>query len=145
LREEKFGILLVVPALCLLAIIALYPIVRNFHLSFTERGEFVGLSNFVSIFHDGRFRDTSLTTLLFFSITVPLELILGIGVALLLQGKFKGRGIVRAAHLIPWALPTVVMAIAWKWIFNDAYGVLNDILLRLGKLSKRIFQGLPGV
>jgi multiple sugar transport system permease protein len=145
LKEEKVGILMMVPALCLLALIVLYPIVRSFHLSFTQRGEFVGLSNFVSILHDERFRDASLTTLLFFSISVPLELIFGIGAALLLQGKFRGRGIVRAAHLIPWALPTVVMAVAWKWIFNDAYGVFNDILVRLGIIHEPIaWLGLPG-
>lgn len=145
LKEGHFGILLILPALLFLALIALYPIAKNFLLSFTEGGEFVGFANFLSIFSDGRFRDASLNTLLFFSISVPLELILGIGIALLLHSRFRGRGVVRAAHLIPWALPTVVMAVAWKWIFNDSYGVFNDILLRLAIIHEPVaWLGMPG-
>jgi multiple sugar transport system permease protein len=144
-REEKLGIVLILPTLLFLAVIALYPIGKNFLLSFTENEEFVGISNFASIFYDDRFRDASLTTLRFFAISVPLELILGIGCALLLHVRFKGRGLFRAAHLIPWALPTVVMAVAWKWIFNDAYGVFNDILMRLAIIHEPIaWLGLPG-
>jgi multiple sugar transport system permease protein len=70
-------------------------------------------------------------TLVFTGWTVSLELILGLAMALLLMKPFRGRGFVRAAVLIPWALPSAVMAMAWRWIFNAEYGIFSDILYRL--------------
>jgi multiple sugar transport system permease protein len=70
--------------------------------------------------------------------SVALELIIGMGIALVLNQSFKGRGIVRTIAILPWALPTALIALAWTWIFNDQYGVVNDILLRLGLIQTGI-------
>ncbi len=75
-------------------------------------------------------------TLVFTSISVPLEFLLGLLIALLLNAQFKGRWFVRLSVLIPWALPTAVMAMSWQWMFNNPFGVINDLLLRVGLLER---------
>jgi multiple sugar transport system permease protein len=131
LSEQKFGLLLILPSLIILGLVVLYPVVKNLISSFMEQGQFVGIKNFISLFQDERFIKTSLNTLLFCVISVPLELILGLTFAIILHQRFLARGITRAVSFLPWALPTAVMAVAWKWVFNDTYGVFNDILLRM--------------
>jgi len=77
--------------------------------------------------------------------SVAIEMALGVAIALLLHRRFRGRGAVRAVVMLPWALPTAVMALAWAWIFNDAFGVLNDVLGRLGLLGSPVaWLGGPG-
>lgn len=131
LSEQRFGLFLILPSFLILALIALYPILRNLVLSFMEQGRFIGFGNFLALFQDERFRSVILNTALFCLISVSLELILGLIFALVLHQKFFCRGFARTVSFLPWALPTAVMAVAWKWIFNDTYGVFNDILLRL--------------
>lgn len=123
--------MLILSSLIILGLVVLFPIVKNLISAFLEQGEFVDIKNFLELFQDERFIRVSLNTLLFCIISVPLELILGLTLAIILHQRFFGRGFVRAASFLPWALPTAVMAVAWKWIFNDTYGVFNDILLRL--------------
>lgn len=102
------------------------------------QAEFSGLENYGRMVGDGRFWRTLLNTTIFTSASVLLELILGMGVALVLNQTFRGRGIVRTITLIPWALPTALMGLAWAWIFNDQFGVVNDILRRLGLIETGI-------
>lgn len=144
-REQKTGWVLLLPALIVLLVVYAYPILRAFWLSvFTQNlgteleQVFSGLSNYGRMFSDGRFWQSLWNTTVFTTSSVLLELILGIGVALVLNQAFKGRGIVRTITLIPWALPTAVMGVAWAWIFNDQYGVVNDILRRLGLIETGI-------
>jgi trehalose/maltose transport system permease protein len=68
-------------------------------------------------------------------ISVSIETVLGMAVALVLHAEFKGRGIVRAAILIPWAIPTIVSARMWSWMLNDQFGILNDLFVKLGIIS----------
>src|SRR6185369_13206750 len=77
-------------------------------------------------------------TVRFSVISVAIETALGLVVALVLNAEFRGRGLVRAAILIPWAIPTIVSAKMWAWMLNDQFGILNDILLRLGLISQKI-------
>ncbi|WP_039717513.1 carbohydrate ABC transporter permease [Scytonema millei] len=144
-REQKTGWILLLPALIVMLVVYAYPILRAFWLSvFTQNlGTelelvFSGLSNYGRMFNDGRFWQSLWNTTVFTTASVLSELILGIGVALVLNQAFKGRGIVRTITLIPWALPTAVMGVAWAWIFNDQYGVVNDILRRLGFIETGI-------
>lgn len=141
-REQKTGWLLILPALLLLALVFTYPILRAFWLSlFTQnlgtqlKLVFSGFDNYERIAGDGRFWQSLWNTSIFTLASVFLELILGMAVALILNQSFRGRGIVRTISLLPWALPTSLMGLAWAWIFNDQYGVVNDILLRLGILK----------
>lgn len=144
-REQKTGWILLLPALIVMLVVYAYPILRAFWLSFftqnlgTELEQvFSGLSNYGRMFSDGRFWQSLWNTTVFTTASVLTELILGIGVALVLNQAFRGRGIVRTITLIPWALPTAVMGVAWAWIFNDQYGVVNDLLRRFGIIETGI-------
>ena len=146
LSEQKFGLLLILPSLIILGIVALYPVLSNLISGFIDKGQFAGIRNFIILFQDERFKSSIINTLLFCVLSVPLELILGLVCAIVLHQKFFGRTFVRAASFIPWALPTVVVAIAWKWIFNDTFGVFNDILMRLHILNQPLpWLGKPNL
>lgn len=144
-REQRTGWILVLPALIMLLLVFAYPILRAFWLSFYTQNLgtqlqriFSGFSNYQRMIGDGRFWQSMWNTTIFTVSSVSLELILGIVVALVLNQAFRGRGIVRTITLMPWALPTALMGIAWAWIFNDRYGVINDILRRVGVIETGI-------
>ncbi|MFB2924092.1 MULTISPECIES: carbohydrate ABC transporter permease [Aerosakkonema] len=144
-REQRTGWILVLPALILLSLVFAYPILRAFWLSLYTQNLgsqlqriFSGLSNYERMLGDGRFWQSMWNTTVFTAGSVLLELILGIAIALVLNQAFKGRGIVRTITLMPWALPTALMGVAWAWIFNDRYGIINDILRRLGIIETGI-------
>ncbi|MFW6315638.1 MAG: carbohydrate ABC transporter permease [Cyanobacteriota bacterium] len=149
-QEQRTGWLLSLPALIILILVFAYPIGRAFWLSlFTENlgtelePVFTGLENYARMFGDGRFWNSLGNTAVFTVISLFLELVLGILIALVLDQQFRGRGIVRTIGILPWALPTAVMGLAWEWIFNDQYGVANDILRGLGFDSVN-WLGEPG-
>ncbi len=144
-RERRVGWWLITPALLVLLLVFAYPIGRAFWLSLFEQNlgteltaEFNGLGNYARLFGDGRFWRSLWNTSVFTLVSIVLELVLGMAIALVLDKSFRGRGLVRTAALIPWALPTAVMGLAWAWIFNDQFGVVNDILGRIGLISEPI-------
>jgi multiple sugar transport system permease protein len=144
-QEKLTGWLLLIPALLVLSLVFIYPILRAFWLSlFTEnlgtqlQPVFSGLANYMRMVGDGRFWQSLSNTSLFTVVSVFLELVLGMGIALVLNQSFRGRAIIRTAAIIPWALPTAIMGLAWAWIFNDQFGVANDILQRLGLVDTGI-------
>ncbi|NEO41459.1 MAG: sugar ABC transporter permease [Moorea sp. SIOASIH] len=150
-QEQRTGWLLVTPALLLLLLVYGYPILRSFWLSlFTKnlgtqlQPVFSGLNNYGRMMGDGRFWHSLWNTAIFTSVSVALELVLGIAIALILNQTFKGRGIVRTIAILPWALPTALIGLVWAWMFNDQFGVWNDILLRLGIIQDGInWLGYP--
>lgn len=136
--EQKTGWLMVAPALLLLLLIYGYPILRSFWLSLFTKNlgtqlepVFSGLDNYDRMIGDGRFWQSLWNTTIFTSASVVLELVLGMAIALILHQTFIGRSLVRTVALLPWALPTALIGLAWAWIFNDQFGVWNDILMRL--------------
>ena len=138
--RERFAMLL--PAALLLGIVVGVPMVRLALLSLerTDAGaglasSFAGFEMFERLWRDGRWWAALRNTAVFTIVSVGIELVLGAAFALLLDRSFPGRRWARAVVLIPWALPTAVMALAWGWIFNDSFGVLNDLLLRAGLVS----------
>lgn len=139
--------LFVLPALALMVAVALYPLASTVWLSFHDElpifgiSRFVGLSHYVELWRDPRFWHSLSNTLYFTVISVTLEVILGLGAALLLQQVFPARGLVRALVLMPWFIPTVVAARLWEWIYNPQLGVLN-FLLRESGLSADGFNWL---
>jgi multiple sugar transport system permease protein len=88
----------------------------------------VGWENYVDLWTDPVAWQALRTTLVFVGVTVPSELLLGLGMALVMNEAFRGRGVLRAIVLIPWAIPTVVSSQMWRFIFNDRYGLFNFIL-----------------
>ncbi len=137
--------LLVAPAFVLLGLVFVYPIGQALYLSlFTQNltttllPVFNGGANYIRLINDGRFGQSLVNTLIFSGISVPLELLLGLGFALILNQEVRGRGLLRTIVILPWALPTALIALAWSWIFNAQYGLANDLLLRLGILTTEI-------
>ncbi|HDS09713.1 MAG TPA: sugar ABC transporter permease [Firmicutes bacterium] len=102
--------------------------------SFLPR-EFILFRNYIELFKDQGFRQSTLFTLLFILFAVPLELILGLAFALLLNESLPLRGILRAVILIPWAIPTAISARTWELIYNFNYGLANFIFLKLNMIS----------
>ena len=128
------GIMLVVTA---------WPLLRTFWLSFTDTGlasdtigNWVGLDNFVTAMYDEEFREGFGRTLYFTFVSVGLETIIGVLVALLLNQEFRGRVVMRALLVLPWALPTIVNAMMWRLIYNPEYGAFNAMLTQLGILNE---------
>ncbi len=142
-RQTRLGWLLLVPALAVVAFVALYPLGKTIYQSFTDQEflagltptKWVGFANYHQLIHDTIFRDTVVLTIKFTAITVSCEFLLGLIIALVVNSSFKGRGVMRAVMLVPWAIPTVVAAKMWQWMLDDTYGVLNDLGLRLHLLS----------
>ncbi len=134
--------LFLTPMLVVLALVAAWPLLRTIYLGFTdanllkmEQAKWIGLQNFTGeygLFQDKAWWNAVTNTLYFTFFTVVIETILGMAVALVLTRTFPGRGLVRAAVLIPWAIPTVVSAKMWSWMLNDQFGLINHMLLGLG-------------
>jgi multiple sugar transport system permease protein len=143
---------LLAPALILLGAVVALPVLRVVHLSFHEvrleggvETRFAGLDAYQRSWQDGRWLATLRNTAAFTAASVAGEALVGTAFALLLHRRFRGRGLARAVVMIPWALPTAVMALAWAWIFNDSFGVLNDLLRRTGLAEHPIaWLGQPG-
>jgi trehalose/maltose transport system permease protein len=134
--------LFLLPTLVVLAMVAGWPLMRTFwfsltdaNLSETEAAEFIGLANYSVVLKDPDWWNSVWNTFRFTGISVALETVLGMIIALTLNTKFRGRGVMRAAVLVPWAIPTVVSARMWGWMLHDVYGVINEILLYLGLIS----------
>jgi multiple sugar transport system permease protein len=131
--QRRFGYFLMTPALALILLFLVLPIVLSVITSlyvdnpFTPR-RFVGLANYARLLGDGVARGTLGFTFLFVGASVLLELAAGIALALVMHQALRARGLVRAAILIPWAIPTVVTAVMWKYMCNDQYGLFNLIL-----------------
>lgn len=152
-RQARLGWLFSAPAALLLAAVALYPLGQTFWYSFTDARigdthapDFVGLANFRELLGQHDFWRATLNTLVFAGASVSLEFVLGLALALAVNAPFRGRGLMRGAMLIPWALPTVVGARIWAWMLNDQFGVINDLLVRrLHLLAEPIaWTGTPG-
>jgi ABC-type sugar transport system permease subunit len=140
--EARAGWLLTAPALATILLIALFPLGWTLWESLHEHDlrmpwlgrPFVGLGNYITILHDARFWQALGHTALFTVISVSVELSLGLLLALAMNRAFRGRGIVRAAVLVPWAIPTVVAALLWRFIFDSQAGIANVVLSDVGLL-----------
>ena len=133
--------LFLTPMLVITLLVAGWPLARTLWFSVTDAdlkdlgaAKFVGLDNYIGEFgvlQDPDWWRAVANTLWFTAISVSIETVLGTVVALVLDARFPGRSLVRAAVLVPWAIPTVVSARIWAWMLNDQFGVINHILLSL--------------
>ena len=146
--SNRQALLFLLPSLVFVGLFTLYPVFESFRLSFYRLiltlpwlGEkMVGWENYTDLWTDPVAIHSLQTTLIFVALTVPSELLLGLGMALVTNEVFRGRGLLRAVVLIPWAIPTVVSAQMWRFIFNDRYGLFNFVLL--GGDASRYFAPL---
>lgn len=142
MRRMIFPYILIFPLVIIMLGLVFYPAAVTFVDSFKSINltrpydiKFVGFSNYIELFNDPTVLRTAYNSALYFIFAVVGELIGGLLIALALRNKFKGRGLVLAAVIIPWSLPPVVNGVIWKWIYDPSYGVLNDILLKLGVIN----------
>jgi multiple sugar transport system permease protein len=134
MTEKDRGNRFVIPTLVLLSFITIYPVIYVFYLSLHRKllifdiSRFVWFENYMFLLKDDRFWNALKNTVYFTAVSVSLELLLGLSIAILLNRSFRLRGFVRAVVLIPWAIPTVVSARMWEWIYNTDFGILNYII-----------------
>ncbi len=129
------NIILLLPAIFLLCLVFFIPLLRYFWLSLHAYSVSTGLElipnggvNWLRLLEDDRFWITTFQTVRFACVSVSVEVVLAIFIALLLDQKFKGIGIARALTLLPWALPTTIMALCWRWIFNTPNGPIERLI-----------------
>lgn len=134
--SQRLALSFLLPSFFFVALFCLFPIVESFRLSFYRMiltlpwlgRQMVGWENYGDLLTDPVALASIRTTLIFIGVTIPLELLLGLGIALVLNEAFRGRGLLRAVVLVPWAVPTVVASQMWRFIFNDRYGLVNFML-----------------
>ncbi len=134
-EERRLGATMLAPSLAVIALVAAYPICYAVWLSLNEYSvitpglsRFVGLDNYAEALGSAEFWDAMKTTVLFTVVSVGLELAIGIGMALVMHQAFRGRAVLRAVVLVPWAILTVVTAITWRTIFEPELGFVNTTL-----------------
>ncbi|HEX6753896.1 MAG TPA: sugar ABC transporter permease [Solirubrobacterales bacterium] len=140
--ERRLGAAMIAPSLAVIALVAAYPICYAIWLSLNEYSvitpglsRFVGLDNYIDALGSSDFWGAWTTTIVFTAVSVGLELVIGLAMALVMHEAFRGRALLRAVVLVPWAILTVVTAITWRTIFEPELGFVNTLL---GTLS------LPG-
>jgi trehalose/maltose transport system permease protein len=143
--ERRTAYYMVLPSLVIILAIAFYPILYGIVLSLTDStvssfGSFVGVENYVEMFQDPDFREGLSNTLIFTVVSVALEFLLGLGIALAINRAFRGRGLVRAAILVPWAFPTVISAVMWRLMFQNQVGIIQYVANAVGIISEPILS-----
>jgi len=137
--------LLILPALIIILTVIFIPAVNAILMSFQNYDlrrpmniGFVGIDTYIAVFKDQLFWQSLWKTVQWVVLGVGFQFIFGFGLALLLNKKFVGRGIARSVSLIPWVTPGVLIGLMWRWIYDGNYGVLNDILLKIGIIHEKI-------
>ena len=142
LRDSFTAWALVLPSALVIAAVILYPILRTLVLSFYDFNltrpnqiDFVGLGNYIHFLTDAMFWQTIKRTVYFTFVSVGIELVLGIGLAVMINAHPPGWRFLRFSLIIPWAVPTIVNGAMWRWIYNSDYGALNGLLYQLGLIQ----------
>ena len=143
--QGLFPYLLLAPALIVLAVVILYPMASNAVMSLQRvrllrggGGEFVGTANYAKLFGSPAFRSSILSSLKFLLFSLPPALVLGLGLALVLNEIRKLRPVLMACLLIPWAISPVVTGYMWRWLFHDSFGLINHGLVTLGVIDHNL-------
>lgn len=151
-REDRLGLLLLTPTVALMAGFVVLPVLYAGWLSlnqsdpFRQVTTFIGLQNFRALLGGTDFWHALWVGTVFTVSTVLLQTLLGLGLALLLNREFPGRGLARAVAIFPFIVPTIVAVLMWRWILNDTYGIVNYLLIALGLVdSPVVWLGSPGM
>ncbi len=144
-REQvRLAFLLVAPSMLIIVGLTFIPILYAFYISLHEMSllrpgtSFIGLGNYVHMMQDAEVGASLLRTLYFTAASIVVQIVLGILVSLCLNEQFVGRPLLRGLIILPWAIPTVVNALLWEWIYNPNYSALNALLMQFGLISQDI-------
>ncbi len=133
-NRTRLGWLMLIPSLSILIIFAIWPALNTAWLSFRDtnlifqKNNFIGLQNYRNLFSDPIYWIAAKNTFIFTLSSVALETMIGVSLALIMNLRWRLKGIIRAAILVPWAIPTVVTSTMWAWVFNTDYGITNWLL-----------------
>lgn len=142
--DRRIGLLLITPALVLIFGLVLYPFFYNVWLSFQGMSAkhmdagFVGLANYTTMLSNPTYQSATIKTIIWTVGVVGGQVVVGLGIALLLNQQFKGRGLARSLMILPYTISTVVVAFIFKWMLNDLYGIVNQTLLAIGVIQEPI-------
>ena len=140
-RDNRLGVLLILPTLVLLSLLILFPILYNVWLSFYAKHAFlplqtwVFLKNYAAMLADPQFWTSFKLSFVFTAASTAFQIVLGVAVALLLHERFFGRMLARGVVLFPYMLPTIMSVVLWKWVLNDQYGIVNYLLQAWGLIE----------
>ena len=138
LRAQAASFCFILPALTVLALLLLYPVITSIYYSFTSKHliktgyEFVFLQNYIAVLTDKEFWTSFLTNIKWTVTSLFFQILVGFFAALALERIGKGKSFFRTVLIIPWAFPSIVIALSWKWILNGVSGYLPNILVKLG-------------
>jgi multiple sugar transport system permease protein len=142
-EDRRLGRLMVLPAIALTAVLVIYPMVLGFSTSVHEGtgtigapSDYVGLENYGDVLRQQSVIDSAVQTVRYVGAALVLEVVFGLALAVLLHRAFRGRGLVLAVLILPWALPSVVSGVLWRRIFDPDAGLLNSVLLQLGVIDR---------
>lgn len=145
MSKQKTGYLLLLPSIIIISALIVYPTFKTIYDSFFNiriqtaalGAKFTGLDNYIKLLNDEHFWGTLKWTLEFTFVSVAIELVIGLALAMLMNRKIPGQGIIRTTILVPWAIPTIVSGVVWTQFFNQN-GIINTILKNLGIINKSI-------
>ena len=143
-KDNIMGFCFLIPALILLSILIIYPLINALYLSFHSqliyelKGHFIGLANYIEIFQSKEFWNALSLSIIWTVANVIAQVLLGVSAALLLHEDFKGRTLARALVILPFFMPTISESLMWKWLLNENYGIVNYILMQLNIISEPI-------
>ena len=144
--KKKYPYLLIAPALIIIIFIVFVPLVNALIMSFKfydlrypKKEAFIGLKNYIDLFtKDSEFWPSLGRTAIWVFFGVTFQFLGGFALALLLNRNFKGKGIARSLSMIPWVVSGVLIGLIWRWLYDGNYGVVNDLLMRIGIIDKAI-------
>jgi multiple sugar transport system permease protein len=141
--DQRSAMLFLTPMAVVLGAVAVFPVLYSFWISLHDlkltrpnRVPFVGFGNYLKVFQDPLFWESVTRTAAFTVLSVAAIMVIATAAALLLNEQFRGRRVLSAILLIPWAIPYVANGLMWKWIYDSGYGALNGLLLQLGLIDK---------
>ncbi len=139
-KDNWIAHILLIPALVIICFVLLYPILSTLLQSFGLGGRAPAftLKHYARLLTDRSFHNSLINTLKFVFISVGLDLVLGLGAAMLLIQPIRGQKLFRISALLPWAIPAVVTGATWKWMYNTTSGIINAVLTRLGVISEPV-------
>jgi multiple sugar transport system permease protein len=142
-QDRTLGYLFLLPAIIVIVGLVAYPFLSAVVMTFQEKsagapGRFIGLENYRELFSSTQFFRTVVNTLVYTVVGVSLKFVFGLGMALVLNQERFANNLFRSILLIPWAIPTVMSALNWRWIFDDASGLINNVLVRFELIEESI-------
>ena len=142
---KNSGAIFILPAFLVVALVMFFPLLYNIALSFFEKTiynadwKFVGIEQYIDLLTSGKFLNALKNTVVWTFFSVVFQFVIGFLVALVLaQERVKLRGIWRCLIMLPWVLPSIIGSMVWRWMYHSDFGILNDILMKLGSINEAI-------